>query len=1139
MKNYKVMDGNEACARGAYLFSEICGIYPITPASPMATLCDKWSNQDKRNIFNSRVNVVEMQSEAGASALIHGALQSGSLSTTFTSSQGLLLMIPSMYKMAGELLPAVIHVAARSLSTHALSIFGDHQDVYATRSTGFAILSSSNVQDAYNLGIVSHLSAISGQVPFLHFFDGFRTSHEINKINILDDKIVSSLLDIPSLNKFKNRAINIGNNVTRGMSQTEDIYFQNTESRNKYYNDLPNIVESYMNKINVLSGSNYKPFVYYGALSPTKIIIAMGSVTDTIASVVDELNKNKEEVGLIIVYLYRPFSVEHLLKVLPNSVESIAVLDRTKEAGSNGEPLYLDIVEALNNKNIKVYGGRYGLSSKNVTPSSIKSVFDNLSLPEPLNHFTIGINDDVTHLSLETSLIKINHDYKELKIYGFGSDGMVGASKNILKLIGSKEETFIQGYFEYDSKKSSGITVSHLRIGPTPINAPYYCEDLSLIVISKDLYLQRYNCLEGIKENAILLINSNKTDIELNDLMNDETKKTIKQKHIQVFITSSQSLADKYHLNGKINNIMSSYILKFLGSKKEDLISFENMIKETYIKKGEEIVNNNINAFKEADEYLRELDTSILDFEEIDTIEDNDVMSRMMKRTSSSLPVSAFLPHTDGTFKGGSSALEKRKTSDHTPHWIKENCIECNQCSFVCPHGVIRPFSLDEKELLDSGLTKNDTIDSLGEKNKQFYLSVSSSNCTGCGLCVDTCIGKNNKKALSLEKYNEKDDILCDKLSLIGTNNTIFNKFTVKGLGFEKPKFEFPGACAGCGETPYLKALTSLYGENIVIANATGCSSIYSSSLPSTPYSIPWISSLFEDNAEFGLGILTSYETTRRRIEEIIYDTKDNVTPEIKSLYKEWLDNKEDYKITSKVKEELLKLDIPNPLKELSEYIVSRNVWTIGGDGWAYDIGYGGLDHVLRSNKNVKILVLDTEVYSNTGGQTSKATRTSAIAEFSSNGKLNPKKDLFRSAMSIPNVYVASICEGASMQQTITAFKEATEHIGPSIIIAYSPCIAHGIKGGLVNTLKEEKLLVSSGYNILMRYNPENDKLTIDSKEPDFSLYEEVFNKELRYKNLSIINENNYKELYNQNLDQAKKRYSFYKDYSLKTEGEI
>lgn len=1133
MNESYIMDGNEACATASYLLSEVCGIYPITPATPMGALADKWSASGKKNIFQNSVNVTQMQSEAGAAALMHGALQGGSLATTFTASQGLLLMIPSMYKMAGEMLPGVIHVAARSLSTHALSIFGDHQDIYAARSTGFAILASSNVQEAYHMSLVAHLSAIKGSIPFLHFFDGFRTSHELNKINTLGARDILPLVDKHSLENFRGRALNIGKSITRGTSQTEDVYFQNTEARNSDYMYLPDLVESFMNNINALAGTNYKPFNYYGSPQAKYVIVAMGSITDTIKLVVDEINKNCEEVGVLIVHLYRPFSKKMFRDAIPHCVTKVAVLDRTKEHGSTGEPLYLDVCNALKDEEISVVGGRYGLSSKNTTPSHIKAVFDGLMNDTIKDNFTIGIEDDVTYLSLPEVEFKLSKSYKELKIFGFGSDGMVSAAKNILKIIGEKDN-FVQGYFEYDSKKSGGVTISHLRIDKEPINAPFYPIEPGVIVVSRDFYLEKYNVLENIKQGGIFLLNSDKSDEELNEYIPNSIKETIVNKNIKFIVADTSALNKKYKLNNKVNNVMAVYILHVLGGKMDDLDKLKNLIDKAYGNKTAEVVRSNILAVDEAFEYLREFEVSKFTFEETKEEKLISNTDEMFKRRGNLLKVSDFLDYKDGTFEGGASKSDKRKITALVPKWIKENCIQCNQCAFICPHSVIRPFSMTDEELEKAGIDKSETIPSVGEPGKNFYISVSEINCTGCSLCIDTCPGKNGKKALTFGKYDEKLDKRSEYLFKNVINETPFNKYTVKGVGFIKPKFEFCGACAGCGESSYLKILTELYGEEIVIANATGCSSIYAASLPCTAYTMPWMSSLFEDNAEFGLGIHTTFKKNKERIEELMQESIDIVEPDIREIYDKWLKNSYDHKITSEVKKELQNKSIPNELSKLLEYVPSRKVWIIGGDGWAYDIGYGGLDHVLHSGEDVKILVLDSEVYSNTGGQTSKSTKAAAIAEFSSIGKKTVKKDLFKIALAIPNVYVASISMGANMPQTLKAFKEAYEHKGPSLIIAYSPCIEHALVGGLKNSLEEQKLLEKSGYNLLMRYNPTEDKLYIDSKEPDFSLYETVFEKELRYKNLKKLNPKNYNELYERNIDNAKRRYNYFKDLEQK-----
>ena len=779
-----------------------------------------------------------------------------------------------------------------------------------------------------------------------------------------------------------------------------------------------------------------------------------------------------------------------------------------------------------------IIGGRYGISSKDTNLEDLYAVFKNLDSNEPINSFTIGIVDDVTGKSLKPCKIKSDKKNIEMLIYGYGSDGMISASKDIIKTIGTETEAFVQGYFEYDSKKSGGVTISHLRLSENKIDAPFYLEHPSLVVVTKDEYLSKYEILTGIKKNGILLINSNKTDEELNKIMKNSAKDIIKNMNIRVLVSNAEDLSEKYNLKGKINNIVSIYMLKMLGINGEGIVKFKENIKEIYKNKEDKIVENNIKALDEALDYLRDLDVDKLENLE-ENIYKNNIYNEMLFRRGNLLKVSDFLEYKDGTFEGGVSSSDKRKISTKVPSWCKENCIECNLCAFICPHAVIKPFNIKDEELEKSPITIDDTIPS--ENNKHFYLGINTDNCTGCTLCTKVCPGKNGEKALTMTNIKTNTDEVCDYLKENIKNETSLPRNTVKGLGFLKNNFEFPGACAGCGETVYLKILTSLYGDEIVISNATGCSSIYGASLPCTPYKVPWISSLFEDNAEFGLGLHYSYLTARERIKEIMVSTKDDVSKNVKDIYKKWIDNMDDYTITNEVKNELINSNIPEELKVLIDYIPSRKVWIVGGDGWAYDIGFGGLDHVLRSNENIKVLVLDTEVYSNTGGQTSKSTKLGAVAEFSSKGKLKPKKDLFNIAMNIPNCYVASISAGASPAGAIRAFKEASEHNGPSVIIAYSPCIAHGIIGGLSNSVEEQKLLVESGYNILMRYNPENKKLYIDSKEPNYSLYETVFAKEMRYKNLENINKENYEYLYKEHVKLAEERYNYYLKISKKT----
>lgn len=1121
---YKIIDGNKACADVAYLFSEVASIYPITPSSPMATEVDVISQTDIKNLFDDKVKVIEMQSEAGAAGTMHGALLAGSLATTFTASQGLLLMIPNMYKMAGECLPAVIHVAARTLATHALSIFGDHSDVYAVRQTGFCMLASSNVEEANHLAAVAHLSAIEGSLPFIHFFDGFRTSHEVNKVNELDLDKVKGLINYKKVNEFKKRMLNVGNSIQKGMAENEDIYFQSVEARNSLYDEMPDIVVNYMNKINELSGKNYKPFNYYGVKDATNVIVAMGSVNDTIKLVVDDLNSKGKKVGLIEVHLYRPFSVKYLLNVLPITVKNIAILDRTKEAGSIGEPLYLDVVSALKNKNINIVGGRYGLSSKNTTPDQINAVYEMLD-KQLKDNFTIGIDDDVTNLSLKVKPYNIDLGTKEIKIFGFGSDGMVSTSKDIMKIVGLEKDKYVQSYNQYDSKKSGGVTICNLRIGDKPINAPYYVTNPDMVIITKDSYLFKFDMIDDIKNNGILIINTKNKN--MNEFLPNKVKGIINKKNIKLYIIDAENIALNAGIKGKISKIMEMVILSLLDYPNAlDVIN--HSIEKQFSAKGEDIVNANKKAIKSALDNLVLYKDELVSVDMDDVFEIDNVFDAIDARKGDDLPVSKLVEFRDGTFPGALSRNEKRRTSTTVPKWISENCIQCGQCSLVCPHAVVRPFVSD---------SSSNGIPMIGKDGYKYEIVVSEADCTSCGLCINVCPGKRGDKALEFGKYSEEQAMYAkDIFDNIKNPKGLFNKFTIKGSQFEEPKFEFCGACAGCGETPYLKLLTQLFGDKLVIANATGCSSIYGGSVPSTPYSIPWANSLFEDNAEFGYGILQSYNISRNRIENIMRDNIDKVDENVKSLFNKWLDNKEDFDITMEVKDELSDVKLPRGLKDLIDYIPARSVWTVGGDGWAYDIGFGGIDHVLSSGENVNILVLDTEVYSNTGGQASKSSRIGQVAQFADGGKKTAKKDLFKIAMSYPNCYVANVSFGSNFMQTINAFKEAEAHQGPSIIIAYAPCIEQGIKGGMSNSSNEQKLVVECGYTTLMRYNPEIDKLSIDSREPNFDKYEDLLKNEVRYNSLLKKNPEKAQEMLELNKEDAIKRYKYYVELSKKND---
>ena len=1134
MKKIVTVDGNEACAYTSYMFTEIAGIYPITPSSPMAEHMDEWSNKNKKNIMGENVKVVEMQSEAGAAGFIHGVLQTGTLATTFTASQGLLLMIPNMYKMAGEMLPCVMHVAARSLSTHALSIFGDHQDIYATRATGFCMLASSSVQDTAYMSGVAHLSAIDSSLPFMHFFDGFRTSHEIHKIELLEQSDYEKLINKEALENFRNRALNPMEPVIRGTAQNDDIYFQATEVRNKFYDKVPDVVNDYMEKINELAGTNYKPFNYYGGKNAKYVIVAMGSVCETIKETIDVLGN---DYGLIEVHLYRPFSKDYFLNVLPETVEKIAVLDRTKEAGSIGEPLYLDVCAILNESDILIVGGRYGLSSKNTTPRQIKAVYDMLK-ENPRHNFTIGIKDDVTNLSLDVDESFKLENHSEFLIYGYGSDGMVSAGKSLIKLLGDNTKKDVQGYFEYDSKKSGGVTVGHLRFSDTKIRSTYYVENPNVVVVTKESYLEELSILESIKDNGTLIINTSKTKDEVFSLMNYDNYKMIKDKNIKVYLVRAEELARKVGLQNKISMIMEVALISISNIIDIDfaISELKKYVSCKFSKKGEEIVNRNYNAIDETMNYVEEV---TLEMEKVkqERPELNTIYELVKNRKGNTLPTSSFLNSIDGTMEVGTANYDKRKVSSVVPKWLSENCIQCNQCSFVCPHGVIRPFLLSEEEYINAPeYIQKRCIKPIMKQYEGYYycIGISVSDCTGCGLCMKKCPGRKQNKALISEKLDiqirENEQEIFDYLSknITYKNNVDIN--TVTGSQFKQPKFAFCGACAGCGEPSYIRILTQLFGEQLVIANATGCSSIYGGSMPSMPYTLPWASSLFEDNAEYGYGMKLSYLYTRQRIERIMNENMDN--PNHK-WFKMWLENNDNYDITKEVYDALDNNTLPKELLPLKDNILKKSIWMIGGDGWAYDIGFSGIDHVLASNDNVNILVLDTQVYSNTGGQSSKATTKGGIASFATSGKKTAKKDLARIALSYPNCYVAQVNLSANMNQLIKVYKEAESYPGPSIIIAYCPCISHGIDGGMTNSLEVGALATSSGYYPIFHYNPIEGELHLDCK-PDFEKYEEFLNTQTRFKMLKVVNKDSADELLQDNKENAIKRFEFYQSLTKK-----
>lgn len=1121
-KKMKTMDGNCAAAHCAYAFTEVATIYPITPSSTMAEYVDEWSAKGQKNIFGQTVDVAEMQSEAGAAGAVHGSLQGGALTTTFTASQGLLLMIPNMYKMAGELLPAVFHVSARAIAAHALSIFGDHQDVMACRQTGFAMLASGSVQETMDLAGIAHLAAIKGRVPFLHFFDGFRTSHEIQKIEVMDYEDLAKLVDYEAIKEFKDRALNPEHPVLRGTAQNPDIYFQGREASNKYYEAIPDIVNGYMKDISEITGREYKPFNYYGDPEATKVIVAMGSVCETIEETVDYLNARGEKVGVVKVHLYRPFSPKYFFDVLPKTVEKIAVLDRTKEPGALGEPLYLDVCNLFFGKaNAPVIvGGRFGLGSKDTTPTHIMSVFNNLNDENPKNGFTVGIVDDVTNLSLPMPE-KINAapaGTTRCKFWGFGSDGTVGANKDAIKIIGDNTDLYAQAYFDYDSKKSGGVTMSHLRFGHTPIRSTYLLDEADYIACHKPAYIYQYDVLEGLKKGGTFLLNCVWSTEELEEKLPAHMKRYIAKNDIQFYIINAVKIAEEIGLGGRINMVTQSAFFKLANviPMEKAIVLLKEAIKKTYGKKGQNIVDMNCEAVDKALTALVKVDVPSDWKDAVDEEKKDDVtvpafikniVEPVTAQKGNKLPVSTFKDMADGTFMQGTSRYEKRTVAVNVPEWIMQNCIQCNQCSLVCPHAAIRPVLLNDEEAskAPSGF---ESKDAMGPQFKglKFRMQVSPKDCLGCGVCAQVCPAK--EKALVMKPVDEmveKEAANWDYAMNVPVKDNLMDKFSVKGSQFAQPLLEFSGACAGCGEPPYIKLITQLFGDRMMIANATGCTSIWGGSAPSTPYCTnaegkgpAWANSLFEDNAEYGLGMVLAVKKVRKGLQAKMEEALElNIDEKLKEAFKAWIDGKDDAeksKAAAKDICELLKnadLSVPQ-LKEINDrkdYLIKRSNWAFGGDGWAYDIGYGGLDHVLASGEDINILVVDTEVYSNTGGQSSKSTPTAAVAKFAASGKKVKKKDLGMIATTYGYVYVAQIALGANMSQAIKAIKEAEAYPGPSIIIAYAPCINHGIKVGMNNTISEEKKAVDTGYWHLWRYNPElkeegKNPFILDSKEP-------------------------------------------------------
>ncbi|WP_320052322.1 pyruvate:ferredoxin (flavodoxin) oxidoreductase [uncultured Acetobacteroides sp.] len=1171
-KKFITCDGNYAAAHIAYMFSEVAAIYPITPSSTMAEYVDEWAANGKKNIFGETVKVVEMQSEAGAAGAVHGSLQAGALTTTFTASQGLMLMLPNMYKISGEMLPGVFHVSARALAAQSLSIFGDHQDVMAARPTGFAMLATGSVQEVMDLAGIAHLTSIKTRIPFLHFFDGFRTSHEIQKIEELDMADLESLLDHQALQEFRDRALNPEHPVTRGTAQNPDIYFQTREVSNKYYDAIPDVVADYMKQISKITGREYKPYTFYGDPNAENIIIAMGSVTDPIKEVIDHLMAAKgEKVGLLNIHLYRPFSAKYFFDVLPKTVKRVAVLDRTKEPGANGEPLYLEIKDLFyGKKNAPVIvGGRYGLSSKDTTPAQIIAVYENLKLNEPKDHFTIGIVDDVTFKSLpvlpEVSLAAAGTF--EGKFYGLGSDGTVGANKNTIKIIGNSTNKYCQAYFAYDSKKSGGITISHLRFGDSPIRSSYLVSTPDFVACHVPSYLWKYDMLRGIKENGTFLLNSVWDVEETKAKLPSSVKKILAEKKVNFYIINATAIAEKIGLGNRTNTILQSAFFKIANviPYEKAVEQMKKAIVKSYGKKGEEIVNMNNAAVDRGGDAVKievpaewaSIVAEPLTFNTNAPEFIQKIADPINAQMGDDLPVSAFLGWEDGTFPAGTTAYEKRGAAVNIPEWQGNNCIQCNQCAYVCPHAAIRPFLLTQEEA--AGVPEGTQLvkGNGAVKEFQFRIQVSPLDCTGCGNCADVCPAPN--KALVMKHLDtqmnevERWNYMHGK---VGYKDTILDKTkTVKNLQFAQPLFEFSGACAGCGETPYIKAITQLFGDRMMVANATGCSSIYGGSAPATPYCTnakghgpAWANSLFEDNAEFGLGMRVGVEKMRETIKNKLVANLESFSADTAAAAKEWIENMafaEKSRAASAKLEAALATETSEVAKDLlaiKSYFVKKSQWIFGGDGWAYDIGFGGLDHVIASGEDVNILVMDTEVYSNTGGQSSKSTPVAAVAKFAASGKRIRKKDLGMIAMSYGYVYVAQVSMGANQNQYFQAIKEAEAYPGPSLIIAYSPCINHGLKNGMGHSQKEAKLAVECGYWHLYRFNPQleaegKNPFTIDSKEPEWAKFQNFLMSEVRYTSLKKGFPEVADELFAASEENAKWRYNSYKrlanmDYS-------
>ncbi|MBU5426099.1 pyruvate:ferredoxin (flavodoxin) oxidoreductase [Tissierella pigra] len=1168
-KVMKTMDGNTAASHVAYAFTDVAAIYPITPSSTMAELVDEWSANGSKNIFGQEVLVKEMQSEAGAAGAVHGSLSAGALTTTFTASQGLLLMIPNMYKMAGELLPAVFHVTARALAGHALSIFGDHQDVMAARQTGFALLASGSVQETMDLAGVAHLAAIKGRVPFLHFFDGFRTSHEIQKIEVMDYKDLEKLVDYDALNEFRQRALNPERPYTKGTAQNPDIYFQAAEAANPYYEKVVDVVVEYMNEINKITGRDYKPFNYYGHPEAERVIVAMGSVTETIEETIDYLMEKGEKVGVIKVHLYRPFAPEYFFDVLPKTVKKVAVLDRTKEKGAVAEPLHLDVKNIFYDSDIRpvIVGGRYGLGSKDTTPSQILTVYENLNQDKPKDRFTIGIVDDVTNLSLDIKEV-INTEPEgtiKCKFWGFGSDGTVGANKQAIKIIGDDTDMYAQGYFAYDSKKSGGVTISHLRFGHEPIKSTYLITDADFISCSKQSYVYQYDLLKGLKDGGTFLLNCTWNEEELDSHLPTSMKRYIAEHNINFYTIDATKMAVDIGLGGRINMIMQSAFFKLAEvlPLEEAVAHLKKSIVDEYGNKGEEVVRMNYEAVDKGIDSLVKIDVPATWRDaEAEVVEDNKdvpefiekVLKPMNRQEGDDLPVSTFVGREDGSFPHGTSAYEKRGIAVDVPKWIPENCIQCNQCSYVCPHAVIRPILVNEEEKNNAPETF-ETLKATGKGLEEygFKIQISPLDCTGCGNCADVCPAK--QKALVMTPFEEEYEVEAknwEYAMTVKAKTDVMDEFSIKGSQFQEPLLQFSGACAGCGETPYVKLITQLFGDRMMIANATGCSSIWGGSAPSMPYcknqegkGPSWANSLFEDNAEYGYGMAVAVSQMRDKLEDLMKEFVElNIDEELNTHFNAWIEGKKDAKASKAATGMILPRlnkevdnargkEILAEIEELKDYLIKRSMWIFGGDGWAYDIGFGGLDHVLASGEDINIFVMDTEVYSNTGGQSSKATPTAAVAKFAASGKRVTKKNLGLMMTSYGYVYVAQVAMGANMNQLMKALKEAESYDGPSIVIAYAPCINHGIRTGMGTTIKQEKKAVDTGYWHLFRFDPRlkdegKNPFVLDSKEPT-EPFMDFINSEVRYTSLRRTFPEVADELFDAAEKDAKDRYEQYK----------